>query len=311
MAEKKATRMGYGEALADLGSKYDFFVMDADLSKSTMTDLFRQKHPDRFFNSGIAEANMMSVAAGMASTGTPVFVSSFAMFVCERAFEQIRNSVAYPHLNVKIGASHAGITVGEDGATHQCNEDIALMRSLPGVTIINPADAVEAYAAVEAALKIDGPVYLRLGRYAVPTVFEKENYEFRAGEAVVLEEGSDVAIMATGIMVAEALEARRILKESGIDAAVINVHTIKPLDEKTVIKYAEKCKYVVTAEEHSIIGGLGSAVCETIACNCNAKVLRIGIEDEFGHSGPAGELINQFGLNGAAVAEKIKKFLGK
>ncbi len=307
MAEaiKKATRVGYGEALAQLGESYKFMVMDADLSGSTMTSLFARKFPDRFFNCGIAEANMVSTAAGIATTGVPVFVSSFAMFAAGRAYEQIRNSVAYPRLNVKIGASHAGITVGEDGATHQFCEDLALMRSIPGMTVFCPADAVQAAAATKAALLTEGPVYLRLGRYAVPVIYE-EGSEFEPGRADVLADGNDVAIFATGIEVAAALEARRLLAFDGIDAAVINIHTIKPLDGTAVAHFSAKCGRVVTAEEHSVIGGLGSAVAELLCERCPSPLLRIGIEDVFGKSGSAGELIDYYGLNAQAIAEKTK-----
>ena len=262
--EKIATRVAYGRALAALGEKYDFFVMDADLSGSTQTAMFGKKFPERFANCGIAEANMVSTAAGIASTGLPVFVSSFAMFACGRAYEQIRNSVAYPRLNVKIAASHAGVTVGEDGATHQFCEDLALMRSLPNMTVVNPADATEAFAAVEAILNYNGPVYFRLGRYAVPVVFDPADYRFELGKGRVLRDGKDAVIFATGIMVAAALEAGELLAAEGIDAAVVNIHTLKPLDEPLVLEYASKTGRVVTAEEHTVIGGLGGAVAELL-----------------------------------------------
>lgn len=309
--EKKATRLGYGQALADLGGKYDFCVLDADLSKSTMTDLFRQQYPDRFYNCGIAEQNMMSTAAGIATTGIPVFASTFAMFAAGRAYEQVRNSIAYPELNVKIGASHAGITVGEDGATHQCCEDIALMRTLPGMNIICPADFTEAYLATEAALKIDGPVYLRLGRLNVPVIFDMATHKFEFGKAAVIADGADVAIFATGVMVAAAIEARAALSAEGIDAAVVNFSTIKPLDEKAIIHFASKCGKIVTAEEHSIIGGLGSAVAEVIAEKQPAKLSRLGMNDEFGRSGKAAELLDVFGLNAEGIVKKVRGIVGK
>ena len=305
MAEKKATRMGYGEALADLGSKYDFFVMDADLSKSTMTDLFKQKHPDRFFNSGIAEANMMSVAAGMASTGTPVFVSSFAMFVCERAFEQIRNSVGYPKLNVKIGATHAGISVGEDGATHQCFEDIALMRTIPGMVVISPADDVEAKAAVEFAVNHYGPVYLRFGRMAVPVIYDAD-YKFEMGKGVNLVDGNDVTFVANGVMVDIAMKAAEALKAEGISARVINIHTIKPIDKDIIIDAAKKTGAIVTAEEHNVIGGLGSAVAEVLCEYAPVPMLRVGIEDKFGRSGKVPPLMEMYGLTVENLVAKAK-----
>jgi transketolase len=305
-AKTVATRVAYGNALADLGDKYNFFVLDADLSGSTQTAIFGKKFPDRFINCGIAESNMISVAAGIAASGVPAFASSFAMFACGRAYEQIRNSVAYPELNVKICASHAGVTVGEDGATHQFNEDIALMRSMPQMTVVNPADATEAYAAVEAILNHYGPVYMRLGRYAVPVVFDKETYKFELGKGVVLADGSDVVIFATGIMNAAALDARELLKAEGIDAAVVNIHTIKPIDKEIIIKYAEKTKRIVTAEEHSIIGGLGSAVADVTSEYCPTRMARVGIEDVFGTSGKAGELLGHFNLNAQGIVNKVK-----
>ena len=267
MADRIATRAAYGKALADLGEKYDFYVMDADLSGSTQTAVFGKKFPDRFVNCGIAEQNMISTAAGIATTGLPVFASSFAMFACGRAYEQIRNSVAYPRLNVKIAASHAGVTVGEDGATHQFCEDMTLMRSLPNMTVVNPADATEAYAAVEAILKHNGPVYFRLGRYAVPVVFDPASYKFELGKGNVIRDGADAVIFATGIMVAAAIEAASALALEGIDAAVVDIHTIKPLDNELVLEYAAKTGRVVTAEEHTVIGGLGGAVAELLGEN--------------------------------------------
>lgn len=304
---KKATRIGYAEGLLALGETDEkVIVMDADLAGATQTAKFKAAYPDRFFNCGIAEQNMIGIASGLSLTGFTVFASSFAMFATGRAFEQIRNSVGYPHLNVKIGATHAGISVGEDGASHQCNEDIALMRSIPGMTIINPADAVEAKAATIAAAKYDGPVYLRFGRLAVPVIFD-DDYEFEWGKGKVLTEGSDVAILATGLMVNEALMAAEQLKNEGIAAQVINIHTIKPLDEELVVKAAKECGCVVTAEEHNIIGGLGAAVCETLSENCPTPVVRVGVNDEFGRSGPAVELLHLFGLDAAHIVEAAKK----
>ena len=280
-------------------------MLDADLSKSTKTDTFKKSFPDRFINMGIAEQNMMSTAAGLASCGKVVFASSFAMFAAGRAFEQIRNSIGYPHLNVKIGATHAGITVGEDGATHQCNEDIALMRTIPGMVIINPADDVEAKQAVFAAVEHEGPVYLRFGRLAVPRV-NAEDYKFELGKGVLLRGGSDVTIVATGLMVNEALMAADALAKDGIDARVINIHTIKPLDKEIIIKAAKETGAIVTAEEHSIIGGLGGAVTEALSEECPVPVLRLGVEDTFGKSGPAVELLKIFGLDAEHIAQKAK-----
>lgn len=306
---KIATRMAYGQALCDLGEKYDFIVMDADLSGSTQTGMFAAKFPDRFFNCGIAEQNMLSVAAGIASTGKPVFVSSFAMFAVGRAYEQIRNSVCYPGLNVKICASHAGVTVGEDGATHQYCEDLAVLRTIPGLTVISPADATEAYAAMEAVLNHNGPVYVRLGRYAVPTVFEKENYKFEMGKAVPIYEGDDAVVFATGIMLAAAMEARDILAAEGINISVVNVHTIKPIDKETVIKYAKKTGKVITAEEHTVVGGLGSAVAEVLAENAPTVMKRVGLDDTFGTSAPAGALLDHFNLNAAGIVAAVKSLM--
>ena len=298
MADKKATRESYGAALAALGEKYDFLVLDADLAAATKTGLFKKKYPERFFDCGIAEGNMMSVAAGIASTGTTVFASTFAMFAAGRAFEQVRNSIGYPHLNVKIGATHAGITVGEDGATHQCNEDIALMRTIPGMTVICPADATEAYAAVEAAILTDGPIYMRFGRFAVPDLTPElvPDYKFEIGKGVTYREGKDVTIVATGYMVHLAVEAADILKEQGIDAGVINIHTVKPLDTALIADAAKRTGAIVTAEEHSVIGGLGSAVCEAVAQSCPVPVLRVGVEDQYGRSGKVPELLEIYGL---------------
>ncbi len=305
MADKIATRESYGNALAALGEKYDFVVLDADLAAATKTGTFKKKFPERFFDCGIAEGNMMSVAAGIATTGKPVFASSFAMFAAGRAFEQIRNSISYPNLNVKIGATHAGITVGEDGATHQCLEDIALMRSIPGMIVINPADDIEAKAAVEAALNINGPVYLRFGRMAVP-VFNKPDYKFELGKGVKLVDGKDVTIVATGIMVDMAVEASKVLANEGISARVINIHTIKPLDKEIIAAAAKETGAIVTAEEHNIYGGLGSAVAEAVCESCPVPVLRIGTEDKFGHSGKVPPLLEMYGLTVENIVAKAK-----
>ncbi len=302
-----ATRVGFGNALVNLGAKRDdFLVLDADLAAATQTGMFKKAFPERFYDCGIAEGNMVSIAAGIAATGKKVICSSFAMFAAGRAFEQVRNSVGYPHLNVIIGATHAGISVGEDGATHQCNEDIALMRTIPGMTIINPADAVEAEKAVEAALEIDGPVYMRFGRLAVPVVFG-DDYKFEVGKGVELKEGNDVTIIATGLMVAEALEAYELLKAEGINARIINMHTIKPLDKEIVLKAAKETGAIVTAEEHSVVGGLGSAVSELLAEECPTPVIKLGVNDVYGHSGPAAKLLDEFGLRAVNIVEKAKK----
>ena len=309
MAEVKkiATRDAYGNALVKAGEKYDnFVVLDADLAAATKTGTFKKEFPERFYDCGIAEGNMMSIAAGIAATGKKVFASSFAMFAAGRAFEQVRNSIGYPHLNVIIGATHAGISVGEDGATHQCCEDIALMRTIPGMTVINPADATEAEAAVFAALEMDGPVYIRFGRLAVPVIFD-ENYKFEVGKGVELKEGSDVTVVATGLMVNEALEAYEILKSEGISAEIINIHTIKPLDEEIIIKAAQKTGAIVTAEEHSVIGGLGSAVCDVTSEKCPVPVVKVGVQDTFGKSGPAPELLDAFGLRAKDIVAAAKK----
>ena len=308
MADKKATRESYGAALATLGEKYDFLVLDADLAAATKTGMFKKKFPERFFDCGIAEGNMVSVAAGIASTGKNVFVSSFAMFAAGRAFEQVRNSIGYPHLNVKIGATHAGITVGEDGATHQCNEDFALMRTIPGMTVICPADATEAYAAVEAALNFYGPVYLRFGRFAVPDLTaELPDYKFEIGRGVVYREGTDVTIVANGYMVHLALEASDMLAKEGISAGVINIHTVKPLDTDLLCDAARRTGAIVTAEEHSVIGGLGAAVCEALAEECPVPVLRVGVEDKFGQSGKVPELLEIYGLTAENIAERARR----
>ncbi|MDD5886966.1 MAG: transketolase family protein [Oscillospiraceae bacterium] len=303
----KATRQGYADGLLLLGEKDEnVIVLDADLAGATYTGKFKAKFPERFFDCGIAEQNMMGIAAGLSLSGFTVFASSFAMFAAGRAFEQIRNSIGYPHLNVKIAASHAGISVGEDGASHQCNEDIALMRSIPGMTIINPADAVEARAAVLAAAKYVGPVYLRFGRLAVPIIFNKSNYKFEWGKGIQLTEGNDVAILATGLMVNEALVAAESLKNDGVNARVINIHTIKPLDEDIVLNAAKECGCVVTAEEHNIIGGLGGAVCECLSTKLPTPVYRIGVEDVFGRSGPAKDLLHLYGLDSAHIISACK-----
>ena len=302
-----ATRVGFGTALKELGhEREDFIVMDADLAAATQTGAFKKEFPDRFYNCGIAEQNMISIAAGIAATGKRVICSSFAMFAAGRAFEQIRNSVGYPHLNVIIGATHAGISVGEDGATHQCNEDIAIMRTIPGMTIINPADETEARLAVHAAMDHEGPVYMRFGRLAVPVVFG-DDYKFEIGKGVELKEGNDVTIIATGLMVNEALQAHELLKAESINARVINMATIKPLDAEIVIKAAKETGAIVTAEEHSVIGGLGSAVSEVLAEEYPVPVVKLGVNDEFGHSGLAVKLLDEFGLRAVNIVEKVKK----
>lgn len=306
--KKIATREAYGEALAEFGAVYDnLVVLDADLSKSTKTVTFKKKFPERHINCGIAEGNMMAVAAGLATTGKIVFASSFAMFAAGRAFEQVRNSIGYPHLNVKIGATHAGISVGEDGATHQCCEDIGLMRTIPEMVVLSPSDAVEARAAVEAAIKHDGPVYLRFGRLAVPVINDHPGYKFELGRGIQLADGKDVTIIATGLMVPEALKAKEMLKSDGIDARIINIHTIKPIDHETIAKAAAETGAIVTAEEHNVIGGLGSAVCEVVAEECPVPVLRVGVEDKFGKSGTAAAVLEYFGLTAENIVAKAKK----
>ena len=308
--KKIATRESYGNALVALGEKYDnLVVLDADLAEATKTGIFKKAFPERHIDCGIAESNMVGIAAGLASTGKVPFCSSFAMFAAGRAFEQVRNSVGYPHLNVKIGATHAGISVGEDGASHQCNEDIALMRTIPGMTIINPSDDVEAKAAVEAAYKMDGPVYLRFGRLAVPVINDRPDYKFEIGKGVVLKEGKDLTIIATGLEVNESLEAAKKLAEDGIDAEVINIHTIKPIDADLIVKSASKTGKVVTVEEHSIIGGLGGAVAEVLSEKCPTKMLRIGVKDTFGESGPAVKLLEKYELDAAGIYKQIKAFI--
>lgn len=310
--KKIATRDSYGNALVELGKKHDnLVVLDADLAAATKTGVFKKEFPERHIDCGIAECNMMGIAAGIAATGKVPFVSSFAMFVAGRAFEQVRNSVGYPHLNVKIGATHAGISVGEDGATHQCNEDIALMRTIPGMTVINPSDDVEAKAAVEAAYEMDGPVYLRFGRLAVPVINDKPDYKFEIGKGVLLKEGNDVTLVATGLCVGAALEAAEKLAADGISAEVINIHTIKPLDEEIILNSVKKTGKVVTAEEHSVIGGLGSAVCDCLCEKNPVPVFKIGVNDVYGESGPAVKLLEKYGLDAQGIYEKTKGFLGK
>lgn len=311
MAESKkiATRDSYGHALEELGAENpNIVVLDADLSSSTRTSYFAKKYPDRFFSAGIAESNMTGMAAGLAACGKIPFISTFAMFAAGRAYEQVRNSIGYPHLNVKIGATHAGISVGEDGASHQCNEDIALMRTIPGMVVLNPSDDVEARACVRAAASYEGPVYMRFGRYAVP-VFNDPSQPFKIGEGTILREGNDVTIVATGICVAAALDAAKILEEKHISAEVINICTIKPIDEELLIASAAKTGKVVTAEEHSVIGGLGSAVAEVLSEKLPTKLMRIGIQDQFGESAPAAQLIQKYGLDGAGIAAKTAEFL--
>ena len=310
MAEMKkvATRDSYGAALCELGAQYDnLVVLDADLAGATKTGTFKKAYPDRFFDCGIAEANMICMATGMSTMGLVPFASSFAMFAAGRAFEQVRNSIGYPHLNVKIGATHGGISVGEDGASHQCCEDFALMRSIPGMTVICPADDIEAKAAVKAAYEMEGPVYLRFGRLAVP-VFHSEDYKFQIGKGEIVKDGTDVAIIANGLLAYEAIKAGEMLAEAGINAMVINMATIKPLDEELVLAAAKKCGKVITCEEHSVIGGLGEAVCACLSEKLPTPVKRIGVNDEFGHSGPAVDLLKQFGLCAEHIVEVAKEF---
>lgn len=310
--KKIATRDSYGAALKELAAEHDdLIVFDADLAGATKTGVFKKEYPGRHYNCGIAEGNMMAVAAGAAAAGMVPFASTFAMFAAGRAFEQIRNSIGYPHLNVKIGATHGGISVGEDGASHQCCEDFALMRSIPGMVVICPADDVEARAAVKAAYAHQGPVYLRFGRLAVPVFHDEANYKFEIGKGEVLREGNDVAIIATGLMTAEAVEAGKALAEAGINARVINMPTIKPLDEELVLAAAKDCGKIITCEEHNIIGGLGEAVCSLLSEKCPTPVRRIGVVDEFGHSGPALDLLKEFGLSADHITEVAKEFLGK
>ena len=304
--KKIATRESYGHALVELGKEHEeVVVLDADLAEATKTGIFKKEFPERHIDCGIAECNMAGIAAGLAATGKIPFMSSFAMFAAGRAYEQVRNSIGYPHLNVKIGATHAGISVGEDGATHQCNEDIALMRAIPGMVVINPADDIEARAAVKAAYEYVGPVYLRFGRLAVPVINDGADYKFEIGKGVTLREGSDCSIIATGLCVSEALAAADTLAEQGIHAEVINIHTIKPLDEELVVKTAKKTGRVFTVEEHSIIGGLGAAVAETLGEKCPTKITRIGVNDVFGESGPAKELLHKYELDAEGIANRI------
>ena len=308
--KKIATRASYGSALIELGKKHeDLIVLDADLAAATQTGMFKKEFPERHIDCGIAECNMMGIAAGLAATGKVPFASSFAMFAAGRAFEQVRNSIGYPHLNVKIGATHAGISVGEDGATHQCNEDIALMRAIPGMVVINPSDDIEARAAVKAAYEHEGPVYMRFGRLATPIINDNAEYKFEIGKGVTLREGTDVAIIATGLCVAESLAAAEKLAADGVNAKVINIHTIKPLDEELVVAAAKECGRVVTVEEHSVIGGLGAAVCETLSRKAPTPVKTIGIQDCFGESGPAVSLLKKYGLDAEGIYASVKDFL--
>ena len=308
--KKIATRESYGNALVELGKKHeDLIVLDADLAGATKTGTFQKAFPDRHWDCGIAEANMAGIAAGLSTCGKVPFMSTFAMFAAGRAYEQVRNSIGYPHLNVKIGATHAGISVGEDGATHQCLEDLALMREIPGMVVINPSDDIEAKAAVEAAYEHVGPVYMRFGRLAVPVINDNADYKSEIGKGIVLKEGTDVSIFATGLEVSEALEAAKMLEADGINAEVVNIHTIKPLDKELVVKSALKTGKVVTVEEHWINGGLGSAVCEVLCEEAPTKVLRIGVEDKFGESGPATELIHKYELDAEGIYKKVKAFV--
>ena len=308
--KKIATRESYGKTLVELGKEHDdLVVLDADLAGATKTGVFQKAFPERHIDCGIAEANMMGIAAGLSTCGKVPFASSFAMFAAGRAYEQVRNSIGYPHLNVKIGATHAGISVGEDGATHQCNEDIALMRTIPGMVIINPCDDVEACAAVRAAYEYVGPVYLRFGRLAIPVINDPATYHFEIGKGVLLKEGKDVTIIATGLCVCEALEAAKLLAADGVDAEVINIHTIKPLDEELVAASAVKTGKVVTVEEHSVIGGLGSAVCDALCEKAPVRVMKIGINDRFGESGPGAELVKKYGLDAGSIYKKVKAFV--
>ncbi|MGN0171065.1 MAG: transketolase family protein [Lachnospiraceae bacterium] len=308
--KKIATRDSYGNALVELGKEHDnLVVLDADLAGATKTSTFQKAFPERHIDCGIAESNMMGIAAGLSTCGKVPFASSFAMFAAGRAFEQVRNSIGYPHLNVKIGATHAGISVGEDGATHQCNEDIALMRTIPGMVVINPADDVEARAAVKAAYEHNGPVYLRFGRLAIPVFNDEATYRFELGKGIVLKEGKDVTIVATGLCVGESMEAAKMLKENGIDAEVINIHTIKPLDEDLIVASAKKTGKVVTVEEHSVIGGLGSAVCDVLSEKAPTQVRKIGVQDTFGESGPAVALLKKYGLDADSIAKQVAEFV--
>lgn len=314
MAEqiKKATRTSYGETLQELKDIYpNLVVLDADLAAATKTGMFKKVAPERFIDCGIAEGNMIGVAAGLAASGMIPFASTFAMFAAGRAFEQIRNSVGYPHLNVKIGATHAGISVGEDGATHQCCEDIALMRTIPGMVVINPADDVEAKAAIRAAVEYEGPVYLRFGRLDAPVFNDASNYKFELGKGITVKDGKDITIIATGLMVSEAIKAAEMLNNDGIDARIINIHTIKPIDKDIIIKAAKETGKIITVEEHNVIGGLGEAVASVVCDNCPVPVTKIGVNDVYGHSGPAWDLLKEFGLSAEHIAEVTKKALGK
>ena len=308
--KKIATRESYGNALVELGKEHDdLVVLDADLAEATKTGIFKEAFPDRHFDFGIAEANMIGAAAGMSTAGLVPFASTFAMFAAGRAFEQVRNTLGYPHLNVKIGATHGGISVGEDGASHQCCEDFALMRTIPGMVVVCPSDDVEAKAAVKAAYEHKGPVYLRFGRLAVPVINDTPDYKFELGKGITLRDGKDITVVATGLMVAETLDAAKALADEGIDVRVINIHTIKPLDEELILKAAKETGKIVTAEEHNIIGGLGEAVCSCLAEKCPTPVRRIGVNDEFGHSGPAAALLKQFGLSAEHIAEVVREMV--
>ena len=310
--KKVATRESYGAILVELGAEHpEIVVLDADLAAATKTDMFKKAYPDRHIDCGIAEADMIGIAAGLSTTGFVPFASSFAMFAAGRAFEQVRNSVGYPHLNVKIGATHAGITVGEDGATHQCNEDIALMRTIPGMVVMNPSDDIEARACVRAAYEYEGPVYMRFGRFAVPVINDRPDYHFEIGKGNVLKEGTDLTIVATGLCVNSALEAAEMLKADGVDAEVINICTIKPLDEDLIVKSARKTGKVVTVEEHSVIGGLGSAVCDALCKAAPTPVCKLGVQDVYGESGSAQALLEKYKLDGKGVYQSIKEYLGK
>ena len=311
MAEmvKKATRESYGEALKELADQYpQVVVLDADLAEATKTGIFKKAYPDRFIDCGIAECDMVGVAAGLATCGKIPFATSFAMFSTGRAYEQVRNSVGYPHLNVKIVGSHAGISVGEDGATHQCNEDIALMRTIPGMVVLNPSDHYEMKAAVKAAIEHYGPVYIRLGRLAVESFNNADDYKFELGKGITLKDGKDITIIATGLMVSRALEAVKTLAEQGIDARLINIHTIKPIDREIIVKAAQETGKIITVEEHNVIGGLGDAVCSVLSEECPTPVMKIGVNDVFGHSGPAQDLLDEFGLNAEHIVEAVKSF---
>jgi transketolase len=309
---KKATRESYGEALKELAEEYkDLVVLDADLAAATKTGIFKKAYPDRFFDCGISEANMIGVAAGLAAAGKVPFAASFAMFATGRAYEQVRNSVGYPHLNVKIAGSHAGITVGEDGATHQCLEDLALMRTIPGMVVLNPADHYEMMAATKAAYEYKGPVYIRLGRLAIESFNDPDNYSFELGKGITLHEGSDVTVVATGLCVLEALKAVRELEAEGISARLINIHTIKPIDREIITKAAKETGRIITVEEHNVIGGLADAVCEVVTGECPVKVTRIGVQDRFGYSGPALELLDKFGLTQPHIAKVIREVVAE